>query len=637
MNARKLPWIEIGILLAAVVLRVAWLDIKPAHFDEGVNGWFADQMTRQGFFRYDPTNYHGPLHFYTVFVSQTLFGRNLWALRLSAILPSLLAVWMILRFRTFFGPTTVRLAALAMAISPACVFYGRYSIHESWMMLFQITFLWGILGIWQKGDGKFFGTAIFAAVGMLLIKETYVIHIVSFALAALMLGVWQKVLPYRPEPTLPYRNLLAGNAAGLGALLFLFFAVGLLMPEPHPRLFSEILSRLAERGIVLPGIPWYAGTGIATASLAAFWVWVFPLIPAPGTVASRWSLRSRATTLGIALVVVVFFYSGNFLAWSTLNGIHDTFLAWLHTGVEAAGHEKTTYDNLVLQGKTIPLPVNWYWVMLLGRYEWPALLGLLACFRFILPADARLRYIAIYAGGVLLAFSLIPYKTPWCILSIIWPFFLLMGAIVEEAAKVLPRSKNFHPVPVFAAAAILLSLFPCLRLNLVTFDNPKEPYVYVQTFRDSKILTDPLLGMAGRDPRNYHVRGLLLLDSYYPLPWVLGDFTQLGYYKPTEIPAGPVTNDFVVAEKKDEAKVEAVLSGDYFKRDFRLRDAQGDCVVYFRAAPYGAWFEGERPRSFGDTIERSEIASPEASPGGTKAKPEPEASITNSHEGEGQP
>lgn len=523
VNVRKLPWIELGILLVAVVLRVALLDIKPAHFDEGVNGWFADQMTRQGFFRYDPTNYHGPLHFYAVFVSQTLFGRNLWALRLPVIIAGLLAVWALLRYREFFGPTTARLAALAMAVSPACVFYGRYSIHESWLMFFQITFLWGVLGIWQKGERRFFFATVFSAVGMILTKETYVLHIGSFALAGLVLWLWQKVLPSRP--------------------------------------------------------------GFALAQAA-------------------WTRRDIAWASGLGVLAIVFFYSGNFLDFSILKGLYETFAAWFHTGVEAAGHEKTTYalwkDS----------PLNYYWIWLFWLYEWPALLGLAACFRYVLPSDARLRYIAIYAGGALLAYSLIPYKTPWCILSILWPFFLLMGAIVDEAAKFFPRSKNFHPVPVFASAGILLSLFPTLRLNFVTFDDPKEPYVYVQTFRDSKILTDPLLDMAGRDPRHYHVRGLLLLDSYYPLPWVLGDFTQLGYYKPTEIPEGPVTHDFVVAEKKDEAKVETVLSGEYFKRDFRLRDAQGDCVVYFRNEPYGAWFEGEAPRSFGNANSHEEEGLP---------------------------
>lgn len=606
MNARKLPWIEIGIILVAVILRVALLDIKPPHFDEGVNGWFADQMTKQGYFRYDPGNYHGPLHFYTVFVSQTLFGRNLWALRLSAIIPSILAVWAILRYRELFGSLTVRLAAFAMAVSPACVFYGRYSIHESWMMLFQILFFWGVLGVWQKGDRKFYLTTVFAAVGLMLIKETYVIHMVSFALAALVLGAWQKALPSYKEPALPYRNLLAANAAGLGALLFIFFAIGLLMPPPHPKLFAEILGKLGGEGSSLPGIPWYVGISFASAAMAAFWVWAFPRIPAPGSLASQWTLLSRATTLGIATVVIVFFYSGNFLAWSTLNGVHDTFLAWFHTGVEAAGHEKKTYDlfdsaTKSILGEESKTRLNYYWIRLLWMFEWPALLGLAACFRYIAPADARLRYLAIYAGGVLLAFSLIPYKTPWCILSLIWPFYLLFGALIEEITGLIKGEEARLAPAAIGCVVVAASLAPTLQLNFFNYDDPKHPYVYVQTFREARILTDPVVGMAKRDPRYYHVKGQLYLDSYYPLPWVFGDFTQLGYFKSSDRPTIGNPGDFVVAEKKDEADIEASLIGEYFKRDFRLRDAQGDCVVYFRAVPYSEWFKGDKPQTFGST------------------------------------
>src|SRR3954447_9571804 len=77
-----LAWPEIAIIAVALLLRFTLLDIKPAHFDEGVNGFFVDQMTRTGSYHYDPTNFHGPLHFYVLFVFQTLLGREAWVLRL---------------------------------------------------------------------------------------------------------------------------------------------------------------------------------------------------------------------------------------------------------------------------------------------------------------------------------------------------------------------------------------------------------------------------------------------------------------------------------------------------------------------------------------------------------------------------
>ena len=92
------------ILLLAALVRVASLDIKPPHFDEGINGWFVDQMTKNGFYAYDPTNYHGPLHFYVLFVSLHLFGRNLWALRIPVVLVSLIAIFWILLVSTVLQP-----------------------------------------------------------------------------------------------------------------------------------------------------------------------------------------------------------------------------------------------------------------------------------------------------------------------------------------------------------------------------------------------------------------------------------------------------------------------------------------------------------------------------------------------------
>src|SRR3989440_12987235 len=129
------PWIIVGL---GAFLRFFLPSIKPPHFDEGINGWFVDQMVKNGFYRYDPTNYHGPLHFYILFLSQTLFGRNLYALRLPVVLASIGSVWLALKYDRLISRPVARLAALAMAISPGFIFYGRYSIHEVWLVLFSM-------------------------------------------------------------------------------------------------------------------------------------------------------------------------------------------------------------------------------------------------------------------------------------------------------------------------------------------------------------------------------------------------------------------------------------------------------------------------------------------------------------------
>ncbi|MEI6071178.1 MAG: glycosyltransferase family 39 protein [Verrucomicrobiae bacterium] len=527
----KLPWPEIAILAVAVFLRVWLIEIKPPHFDEGVNGWFADQMTANGYYHYDPTNYHGPLHFYAVFLSQTLFGRHLWALRLPAILASVLCVWALLRFRVYFGSPAARLAGLAMAVSPAFTFYGRYSIHESWQVLFSILFLWGILGLWKSGDRRSFFTAVFSAVGLVLTKETYLLHLGCFALAGGVLWAWQRVLP-----SVPWRD-------GLRAV---------------PCFESEKSVLTEQRPPDFAGGP-CAPTGVPP---------VLPERSFPPVV--PWTKDDAIIAGGIAFVLIVFFYSGNFLDFPSLRGLYQTFGAWFKTGVDAGGHEKTS-DAIG--------PLNYYWVALMARYEWPALAGLAACVRYVWPSDARLRYIAIMAGGVLLAYAIIPYKTPWCIISILWPFYLILGGLLTECAERW-KSRLFLWAP--AAPLLAASLVSAWGLNFINFTDDREPYVYVQTYSGIFTLTDPLLAAAESDPRQYHMSGLVLLDSYYPLPWVLGDFTRVGYYKkdqpPTAWDAG-----FIAVESAREGEVEPHLKQPYYKRRFHLRSAQDECTAYFAA------------------------------------------------------
>jgi len=500
LRLSKQASVELAILALALFLRIWMIEVKPAHFDEGINGWFADRMTETGFYRYDPINYHGPLHFYGVFLSQTLFGRELWALRLPAILASMLCVWAMLRFGSFFGSTVARLAALAMAVSPAYVFYGRYSIHESWQVLFCILLLQAILRLWRDGGRWDLFLAIGSITGLILTKETYILHVGCFVLAAGVLWLWQKVVPSRP--VLPFAR-------------------------------------------------------------------------------RQWKREDVLQALGIAALVIVFFYSGTFRDFPAIAGLWQTFAAWFQTGVHADGHEKTTYDLIG--------PLNWYWVALMARYEWPALLGLLACVRYILPSDARLRYVAIAAGGTLLAYSIIPYKTPWCIISILWPFYLVGAALAEEAARWIG-----HRVVVMALALspVAASVVASLNLNFHNYTDDREPYVYVQTYTDINFFTVPLLKAAEADPQNYDLAGVIALESDYPLPWILGDFTRIGYHS-KESPPADWNAAFVVIETAREAEIEPFLREPYFKRRFRLRSAQEECTAYLLASKFSDFIPGQ--------------------------------------------
>src|SRR5881296_3047094 len=225
-RALESDWMFWTILLLATALRFFLLGIKPPHFDEGINGWFVDQVMKNGFYRYDPTNYHGPLHFYVLLLFQSLFGRNVWALRLPVVLVSIACVWLALKFEPLVGRNVSRIAALAMAISPGFVFYGRYAIHEVWLQFFSTMFILGRLGLWKSGRVNYLWYAGMGTAGMILTKETYAIHLACAVLAIPVLIVscaLSRVPDAKPaKQTWPYIDLAMVLVVGAAAVVFLY-------------------------------------------------------------------------------------------------------------------------------------------------------------------------------------------------------------------------------------------------------------------------------------------------------------------------------------------------------------------------------------------------------------------------------
>ena len=92
---------------------------------------FVRQMWTTGFFKYDPTNFHGPPLFLLAAAAELTLGWGIWGMRAATAAISLAGVALAFRYRTFVGRGAAGWAAAAFAASPAFVFYGRYAIHES--------------------------------------------------------------------------------------------------------------------------------------------------------------------------------------------------------------------------------------------------------------------------------------------------------------------------------------------------------------------------------------------------------------------------------------------------------------------------------------------------------------------------
>ena len=523
-RAAEIDWTPWAIIALGALLRLIFLGMKPPHFDEGINGWFVDQMVKNGFYRYDPTNYHGPLHFYVLFLCQTLFGRHILALRLPVVLVSISCIYLTLKFEPFVGRNISRLAALAMAISPGFVFYGRYSIHEIWLQLFTMLFILGLIGLWRRGTANYLWCLGMGLTGMILTKETYIIH-VGCAVVAIFV-TW---LSHR------------------------------LNPVPNSR-------------------------------------------PAP----QAWTYLDLLVIVVVGAFAIIFFYSGTFFNWPGVKGLYTTFQTWFKTGSNGNGHEKPWY----------------YFLALIPRYEIPVLFGLLFSFYCPFIKNITLRYLAIYGVGTLIAYSIVHYKTPWCIIAIVWPLLFVFGAVLlvvpkkyrlsttmgsrgpaQDAADKADASMARLMVGAYYGSIgllLLVSLALSIRLNYFRCSTFEEPYVYVQTYNDIYKLTRPLLTLAKQDPTKYQVTGHLIRTSTYPFPWILGDFTRVGYYEGGNMP-GNVDGDFLIVQQDKIAEVEGKMHDSYFTDSLTIRPYQDTSKLYLSSKTFQSFFPGRPPDFIGKT------------------------------------
>src|SRR5437762_13922446 len=106
----------------AAILRFAWLGLKPLHHDEGVNGFFLTNLVRDGLYKYDPANYHGPTLYYLALPFVKLFGLKTVPIRLSVAIFGVLTVVLVLFLTRYVGRVGSLFAALFLALSPGMVF-----------------------------------------------------------------------------------------------------------------------------------------------------------------------------------------------------------------------------------------------------------------------------------------------------------------------------------------------------------------------------------------------------------------------------------------------------------------------------------------------------------------------------------
>ena len=286
----------------------------------------------------------------------------------------------------------------------------------------------------------------------------------------------------------------------------------------------------------------------AVLALGLSWVWSRWLdAAAPPAPRPRLRLTHLAAALAAWLVVAFLFFS-SFLTNATgpLDSVR-TYLPWLQRAGGDSPHIHPWYFYLhrLLFFHPAKGPV-WSEAFILVL----AIIGAWSAFARKGLGDASaglVRFLALYAFGHAAAYSLISYKTPWCLMSYWHGMILLAGVGAAWLLRaVQPRFMRMGLGLLLLAGAGHLA-WQARLANTTYAADPRNPYVYAQTSPDLLNLVQRVQSLA-----EVHAQGNQMLikvaaqdGDYWPLPWYLRNLKQIGWWD--QLPADPYAPVMIVS------------------------------------------------------------------------------------------
>jgi uncharacterized protein (TIGR03663 family) len=276
---------------------------------------------------------------------------------------------------------------------------------------------------------------------------------------------------------------------------------------------------------------------------------------------SAWTTHGRylllSLTLGVGVIALLYSDLGRHP-----KGAVD-FVRTYFTYSVVEGHEK---------------PFRYFFEMLL----WPRVRGglwwseggilLLAIYGYIrCPAGrerSACRFIA--HGGVLhlLIYSIVAYKTPW-LACLGWMHVCLVAGY--GVVGMLRDGRTWWRIPVMAALVLVLS-WQCVQTRRAIFrfaSDMRNPYAYVPTSRDTERMSEWLDDLAQTAPMLDSMPVTVVGDSYWPLPWYLRGFTEVGYYDQLPADAGTRALILIVSSREGPDSTPLEATHLFFPRGLR--------------------------------------------------------------------
>jgi uncharacterized protein (TIGR03663 family) len=184
------------------------------------------------------------------------------------------------------------------------------------------------------------------------------------------------------------------------------------------------------------------------------------------------------------------------------------------------------------------------------------------------PAQPWFRFVALYSVLLTAVYSVIPYKTPWCLVGFLHGFILLAGYGASRLYEFLPsRIPRLAGLLAFGALCGHLGWQAWQAGSPTYCTDRRNPYVYAHTTPDLLNLVQRVNNLAAVHPRGKDmvVKVIAQAGDYWPLPWYLRSLNKTGFFY--EIPED-CQAEAIIASPKFGSQLESKLAGGYIMTQF---------------------------------------------------------------------
>jgi predicted membrane-bound mannosyltransferase len=142
------------------------------------------------------------------------------------------------------------------------------------------------------------------------------------------------------------------------------------------------------------------------------------------------------------------------------------------------------------------------------------------------------RFITFYTLIITAIYSIIPYKTPWNLLSFYHGMIILAGIGIAGIIKNIKSTYGRRWIALFIAFGCLHLLWQAYQANYRYHEAPVNPYVYAHPLSGVKQIAQSLdeYAAVAESGKNMRIDVICPLSEVWPLWWYLRDYPNFGFW-----------------------------------------------------------------------------------------------------------